>query len=340
MALQAENMADMVALTLRELGRGKWTDLTTDIQEFIIMPKILKKDKVKFDGGYGHQFQVQVNTNGNARNVGLYSEDVTNVGDTMKNATVPFRHTTNNWSFDEHEPSMNKGPAKIVDLVKTRRHASYVDLAEKMEQDGWGKPTDSSDDLTPWGIQYWITRNATAGFTALAPAGFGDKAGLSPSTYARWRNWSAQYVSVTKTDLIDKMSEAADKTNFKAPIAQPSYSTGDKWGCYCNWDTKRAFEKIGESQNENLGRDIDSMAGKMLFRSRPFQYVPYLDADTTDPIFMLNWGVFFPTILEGWNMKETGPIRAPRQHNVFDVFNDISWNLCCKDLRAQAVFYK
>jgi hypothetical protein len=96
MALQASDIADLVVSTLKELGRLKWTDMTGDLQEYVAMPNILKKERVQFDDGYAIQFNLMTGTSGAAKNVGLFQTDDVNVGDTMITGSIPWRHTTTN----------------------------------------------------------------------------------------------------------------------------------------------------------------------------------------------------------------------------------------------------
>lgn len=334
MALSAEQIVDLVTTTQRELGRMRWTDLTSDLQEYIALPQVLKKERVSFDSGVGIQWNVQVDHSNAAKNVGLYQVDDTNVGDTMKTANAPWRHTMTDYAFDRREISMNRSPSKIVDLVKTRRAASMISLAELMEENFWGKPVDSTDEVTPYGIDMWAVSNATEGFYGGNPSGFTSGVGnLSAVTYPRWRNWSATYTAISKVDLIRKWRKAGTYCRFKSPIKISDYNTGDRYGYYTNYDVVGAIEEILEDQNDNLGNDVASKDGAAMFRRRGITWVPYLDADSTDPVIGINWGVFKPVFLRGEYMREEPPARAAKQHNVFEVFVDCTYNFICKDRR-------
>src|SRR6056297_1259946 len=122
MALQAAQIADLVTTTQKELGRLKWTDIYPDLQDHIAFRKIMDAHKVSFSSGYEIQFNVMVGNSGAAKNVGLYGQDTTNVGDVMKLASLPWRHSETSYAFEKREISMNREPARIVELIKTRRH--------------------------------------------------------------------------------------------------------------------------------------------------------------------------------------------------------------------------
>jgi hypothetical protein len=333
MALQAEQIADLITTTQRDLGKLKWTDIYTPLQEYVALPSILNKEKVSFSSGTGIQWNVMVGNSGAAKNVGLYAEDSTNVTDIMKIANIPWRHSVTSYLFEVRELSMNSDPARIVELIKTRRADAMISLAELMESNFWGKPTDSSDEVTPFGVDYWVVPNSSEGFNGGAATGFTEVAGLNPSTYTNWRNWTAEYAAVTKSDLIRKWRKAATMTNFMSPVAQPQYNTGDRFGYYVNYDTLAALEEILEDQNDSLGNDIASKDGLTLFRGNPVRWVPKLDADATDPVIGINWGVFKPVFLKGEYLRESAPAKAANSHNSMEVFVDLTLNFECRDRR-------
>jgi hypothetical protein len=337
MALQAEQIIDLVTTTQKNLGRMKWTDLTSTLHNYVALPKILVEKKVGFQSGTAIQFNVQMGTSGAARNVGLGQSDQTNIGDTMKTATVPWRHQNTNYGFFRQEIRMNSGPEQIVELVKTRRHDAMVDLAKLFEANFWSKPVDSTDSLKPFGVPYWIVPSATTGLFGLNPSGFSDGAGgLSSTTYDQWRNLTAQYAAVTKADLIKKLRLCYTKANFKSPIspAPPSYADGSGWGIYSGYDNVLSVaEEMLEAQNDNLGNDVASRDGAVTFRRIPWEWVDYLDSDATNPVCGINWATFKPFFLEGEYMVENPPEKVSGQHTTFRVDVDCTHNYVCYNRR-------
>lgn len=341
--INQDSIADLVASVTKDLGRLKVTDLMSSLQDHVFMNKILTAKKTQFKGTTGIQFNVAIAHNNSARHVGLYSTDAVNVGDGLKQGSIGWRHTTSDWAIDRREISMNQADAEqVVDLIKERRLQGLTSLAEKMEETGWSKPADSTDDKTPYGIPYWIVKNATEGFNGGNPSGFTSGcAGLSSSTYARWANWTAQYTNVSKDDLIRKMRKASRKTNFRAPVkGRVDYSSGDDMAYYTNDNVVGTMEELLEDQNDNLGKDMASMDGQVMFRRRPVVLVPYLDNDATDPVYGINWGVFKIVFLKGEFMREEGPEKVANQHTVLVTHNDTSWNTVCYDRRRQFVISK
>ena len=336
MAIAAESIADLVTTTINELGKNKWTDISRDLQEYVALPMLMKKEQVTFQSGSAIQWNVKVATNGNARHVGLYGTDEVNKADVMKTASIPWRHSTTAYMIDEREVAMNRDPGRIVDLVKVGRTDAMGDLAELIEGAFWGKPTDSTDEVTPFGIDYWIVGNNTEGFNGGAASGFTAGPGsLSPTTYTSWKNWTAQYAAVSKTDLVRKLRKAAVKTKFVPPVPTPEYDGSQiRRALFTNYDVIQALEEILEDQNDNLGNDIAPKDGRLIFRGNPFVWVPTLDADATDPIYGVNMADFKVAMLAGTYMKETVIAKTPGQHNVTSVFVDLSYNFLCRNRRS------
>jgi len=338
--LSHDQILDLVTTTQKNLGPMKWTEIATDLTNYEVLSKMLVKSKVEFHTGDGVQRNVMTDTSDAARHVGLFNEDNVNTDDVMQTIDVPFRHSTTNYAFDRREKAINGGPEQIVDLIKVRRADSMISLAELMEDTFWSKPTDSTDKITPYGIKYWMVSSTSEGFNGGNPSGFTSGAGnLDSSTYTRWANYTNQYAAVTKADLITKMRKAHRKTDFKSPVDIPSYrgSMGHTYRIYLNEPTIAAMEDIGESTNENLGRDLAPMDDKMTFRSNPLVYTPKLDSDSTNPLYFINWGVLKIFFLKGEHLRESGPLLSPGSHNVYNNHIDLSWNTLCVNRRKLAL---
>jgi hypothetical protein len=322
----------------------------TDMHQFTALPKLMRKNRVSFQGGKAVQWNLNFKESQNARQVGFFEQDVINVDDGLQTASIGWTHTTTNYAYDKKEMAMNQGDYEILDLVETRRAEAEMGLAKLFEQHIWGKPADSTDVKTPYGIQYWIVPNATKGFNGGTPAGFSDVAGLSTTTFARWRNWTDTYATVSRTDLFDAMREAAKKTFFKSPIEYPAYAESlfASQGIYTDWETLKTMEKVMEEYNDNLGVDIAMYQGKMVFHGNPVEWVPLFDDDAeitvshpVHPVYMIDWSWLRPCFLSGRFMVKTGPRDGGiTQHESMVYFIDTSWNLMCRDRRRQAVIYQ
>jgi hypothetical protein len=185
-------------------------------------------------------------------------------------------------------------------------------------------------------------KNSTTGFNGGLPSGHSTIGGVSLTDSPTFKNYTAQYVQVSKQDLVKKLRTAHRKCNFVSPIDSRDYrnGVGKRFRLYMNDATISDIEDVGESQNENLGRDVASIDGvQMVFRGNPMRYIPKLDEDTTNPVYGIDHSVFMPVCLSGDYLRESEPIRAPNQHNWFNVFVDLTYNYLCLDRRRCWVMY-
>lgn len=345
MPLQGSNLGDLVADTLRDLGEMKVTEITTDLQDFVAMNTLLRENNVKLESGYGIQWNIMVNTSGNARFVGLFAVDNTNVGDTQIQASIDWRHLNTSYAIEDRELAMNRSPRRIVDLLKIRRYDAMIDLAKLLEAAFWGYPL-STDTVTPNGIAYWIVKSATAaikanndGFNGTVQSGYTTVAGVNPTTYPRWRNYSDAYAGVTKDDFVRKARRAVTHCVFRPPAnnGPADFNTGDKWGMYTTYPVVSKLEDSLENQNDNLGNDVASKDGQVMLRRVPVKWVPHLDNDTTDPMYGINWGVVKTHILRGEWLNETKIDVTPGQHRTCTVHTDSTLQWVVKDRRRNFV---
>jgi hypothetical protein len=339
MAIQGADLADLVATVQKKYGKFKFTDLTSDLRRHVALSWMLKKDKVIFDGSYSYVWDIMVDNNDSARAVGYFSTDVVNDNDVMVQAEIPFRNYTWNYGLDLMMISDNMGPERIVDLVLVKRKAAAISLVELIETRVWRSPA-ADDNTHLYGIPYWVVKNNTVGFNGGAPTGHTLVAGLNPSTAAggRWKNYTGQYTAVTEDDLIDKWAEAAEMTNFKSPVDDmPTFSTGEDYVYYVNWDTYAQLKKFLRTQNQDLGNDLDSMNNSVMFHKTKVICCAKLDEDTTNPVYGIDRGEMKFIGKKGWWMKETNIPIAPNQHTVTRTHFDLRGNLMTYNRRRHMV---
>lgn len=355
--LSPDQIDDLVENTLHDFEKDKWVDISLELQEYFAYENMLLKDRIAVDGGDKLQWQVKVRNTGSAKNSGLYAVDDVKVSDVTKHAEVEWTKQNANMGYDVDESAFNSGdPYRIVNLIKIRRHDALTSFAELMEENFWGFPANTTDEAEikkPKGAPYWINRNATTGFNGSVPIGGGHATvgGLSPTTYTRWRNYTAQYKVIDKQDLVRKLREAVVKCRFKPPVAHPS-PTNDRSPRYClptTYEVIQKLEELLEAQNQNLGNDVASKDGDLIFRRTPMMWVPYLDANHdpvgTDssnalgrnPIFGINKDSFRCVFKRGKYMIRSTPIIAPNQHSVRHIHWDCWMQFQCLNRRTNFV---
>ena len=348
-AMTPDQIADLVKDTQELIiKKGAYTNLMTDLTEFVGVNKLYKSHRKTFAGGIDWRFNLVMGHNNSARFVSLFENDTANRPDNAVVGKVSPRFVEASYVFDVREPVLNSGDSvQIVDFVKQKNAEMYMSFYELLEEAIWGTPTSSTDTKTPYGVAYWVQKMANAdastytkgGFRGLDPA-IGARAGVSSATYSRWANWAAQYTDISKDDLVAKMRYATRKINFKSPIALNEPTLGTGRAIFCGVDTITKMEEILEAQNMNLGNDMASKDGKTLFKGTPVEYVPALDADTTAPIYMLDFSTLALGMTAGWAEHVSAPQVVPNQHNTRQVFLDAGVNMACTNLRNQAVIHK
>jgi hypothetical protein len=339
--LQAGNIADLMVTGLRELGELKFTDISSPLQRYVAMSRLMKKSRVDFySAGWGVQWDVMIDDNGSAEFVGLYNSDNVNQKNLFTQGNTTWRHITWNWAMDEREVVMNGSARRIVDLMRARRIAAFISAIKKFERAFWRCPA-STNTTDPYGAPYWIVKNNTQGFNGGLPSGYSDVGGIVPATVSAWQNYTDQYALMTEDDGIEKWARAADFTYFEPPVENtPTFNTGDDYGFYTTYRTYVATKRQLKGQNDDLGFDVDPMNGKPSFRRVPITWVPQLDEDTTDPVYGVNWGEFKTAGLRSLWLKETVIPKMAGQHMVSVNHSDTSLQWLTRDRRRHFVIAK
>jgi len=335
------DIADMVTTTLHDLGRGRFHQIAQELVEYIVLPRLLKKGRIRIQGsGIGIKETFMNSTGGSSRWVGLLEEDAVNWADLLDQITVNWCRLTDNMAWERRMLLENRGQARINNVIKPQRVAMMLRIAQALEE-GYFSAPDASDVKKPWGLPYWVVKNSTTGFNGGLPSGFTTVGGVSLTDSPTFKNYTFQYTDVTKADLIKKLRTAHRKTNWRSPVKQPGMVSdfGMRRQLFVNEATISTIEDVGEAQNENLGRDIAPMDDKMAFKRHVITYVPYLDADTTNPVYLNDLDTIHPFVLKGDYLRESDARVSPKQHNMYEVHVDLSINFLCTNRRANAVCY-
>ena len=339
--LTDQKIADMVTTTLNKLGRGRWWQIAQELTEYYVMPRLLRKGNVRIvNDGLGIQETLMNKTGGESKWVGLKEEDALNQIDVLDTLTVLWCRLTDNMSWERRQLLENRGESRINDVIKPQRVAMMLRMATALEAAFFGAP-DPSDIKKPWGLKYWVVKNTTQGFNGGIPSGFSSVGGVSLTDTPTYKNWTDTYTDITKADLIKKLRKAHRRTNWRSPVKATGMKGdfGMRRQLWMNEETISSIEDVGEGQNENLGRDVASMDDQIVFKKHQLNYVPYLDADTTNPIYMLDDTTITPFVLKGDNLRESDARVSPRQHNSFEVHIDHSMNFVMPNRRANTVLY-
>jgi hypothetical protein len=351
--LTATGIQDLMNATLEDLGRDRIQQIAQNQVDYPAFNLFHKKERMFLEDGVQIQRNVQIRKTNPSRFVGIGQTDTVSIDNVTTQAKIDWKYCDTHWGFFDQEIMLNRGKSQIFNLIKSRRTNSHIDMVEMINAALWTLPG-SSDTKSPNGIPYYIVKNATTGFNGGHPSGYSTVANISRTTYANWKNYTAQYVVVTKGDLITKLRTAFKKCRFRDldGMTLEDYRKGrDRYMLFVNESVSSDLENIGEAQNENLGKDVAVMEvqtgindiyrfdGALTFRRKPIVFEPYLDNDTTNPVYGLDLSTWCNYVHKARNMRESEVKEAADQHNAFVVWIDHWFNLLCIDPRRNFVMY-
>ncbi len=351
-----ESLADLIATTQKNLPKLQ-IEYALKYQTYEVINRWFKADRVQFDSGTSVLRTIVLDASGNAKHVRLYQETKPNVADVVSQLEVPWRQAQVDYSIERREALRNSAPARFVDLVKTRRNEALIGLANLLEERAWQPPDSSSDDLNPFGIPYWIPKLASGageGFyggsyttyasttAGIDPATSGDNTTSIAGGKSLWRSYCAGgtgYYEAMNATAVRTLTMMFLKINFEAPdiATDENLKQFADYRIYCNANTYVAASELARQNNDQIGADLGMYLGAVVFHRLPFKYVAYLDADTTNPIYMVNHKVFYPFVQTGDYLREEKPIIDPRMHNVLTTYIDLSYNFIALNRRRLGV---
>lgn len=343
------HLGDLQAGTNPNQNKMKLVDLSAPLQKYLVMNQLLNKRHTEtVTGGRSFTWEVVVNDQGSAGNVGLGYLDNPQITDTLVTASADFRNSKVDWAMIKQESAMNAGVERIVDIKLVREKTAMVSMVKLMEANWFGPSVATADDVTPWGMKTWITRQRTvaAANVAYSADGFNGGAitsgpatlGISDATYSAWRNWYFQYTNVTDEDFVRRLCKALEFTEFTPPVeGMPLLNNSLDRMMFSNYGLIGPLQEFLKSSNENLGADITRYRNAVLINGMPLIRVPYLETDTTNPIYGIDMGSVKFYRLNGFWMRPTTVKDYPGQHMIDAEFRDCTYQFVMVNRRTSFV---
>jgi len=191
------------------------------------------------------------------------------------------------------------------------------------------------------GIPYWFVpitgaqvTAATYGHQGVHATGFSDCAGISASTYTRWKSyndvWDTTDGTITDTS-ITKVTRMLRRLHFESPMFVTDVDKGSyrDLRLYGTETTIEALEDRARKNNDNLGNDVGRFANATVIKNIPVIWAEELGANTSYPLYAVNHEYFYPFVMEGDNFRETGPMNSRELHDVFTTHVDLQFNFVC-----------
>jgi len=338
--LSNESMLDLLRQAYPVIEKEDPAMIARDNQLFFVAD-LLSKHKKK--GGARCTWSVNAGKGTSARHSSWTDEDAVSIEDNMIQAHMTWAHAdySVSWVRQELLATIKEGKMALFDLLKERWKAEQLGALEELEEKLWVAPASPAEAQTvPGGIPFWIQKNtsSTGGFEGGNPSGFSDGAGgIDSTTYTGWQNYTDTYTNVTNDDLMDKMTWAMRKMKFKRPqvLNKGIMEEGPKGTrIVTNYDVKKAMDVLVRNNNDSLGYDLATR--EPVFRGTEVEWIPYLDADSDNPIYLIDMDAFGARVLDGDYFAETKVQNADR-HNVFSVMTDLTYQYVCMNRRKVGV---
>ena len=365
MSAKQSELADVIAATVNNLP-DQYFEVTWDNEDYEFT-RIMQNERMEIDGGNQIERKIMFDESGHAHYRRAFDTDDPTVENVLSTIKVGWCRLSTDYSWDDFEILQNRAsPRKIVSVIKARRIDGLWSLANKIEDRAWKCPTNSTDDLYPYGVPYYInlmgTGTSTDGFvgkTIVYQDGTTGTvcANIDANTQTKWRNYAALYTNIDNS-MIKTFRKAFMKTRFKAPIilSDPGRTRAAQKRIYTDFDNTGDLMDLVDAKDdrhtskgrEALGGLTVDDSGLVYINRLPVVPIPQLEGYTPPgsstavaPIYCVDFRYIIPCVHEGYWMKETEPMWDRGQHTTFTVYLDgAHQNLCLNRRKVGFVLHK
>ena len=283
------------------------------------------RNAMKVKGGDHLEGHITLDSEGNAKLVGIWDQDTLVKKNIQRKYTAYWRQAKGGMLWNLMETSINSGAEKIYDVLESQYKSAVKDIIETVYLTLLTGPTGATDDDSPLSVNSWLrvgTASSTGGWTGYqaryndgsTPGTAFDVGGLnsSASVNTGWASYYADHLGNIDESLLSLLDTAVRKLNFQAPIVPQTI--GEKNGLinFSMYTSNNVLAKLNTfyaKADDNMGYNRDSHYGTPTFMSIPFAYCDILDTARTslygtDPIFGLNHSNIYPICHSDWNFKE------------------------------------
>lgn len=313
---------------------------------------IFMKNAKKVKGGDQLEGHITLDSEGNAKHVGIWDADSLTKKNINRKYTLDWRTSTGGMMWNLMETSINSGAEKIYDVFEQQYKSAIKDVCEDIYLKILTGPTSSSDVTNPYSVFSWLpfgTAESTGGWTGYdghyndgsgSSAATFDRGGISSSaaTNSGWAGYFADHQGNIDEDLLSILDQAVLDLGFQAPVIPETVGQENGLVNFSMYSSRNVITKLNQfyaKADDNMGYNRDSHWGTPTFKQIPFVYVDILNTARTsvygtDPIIGFNHDMIYPVIHSDWNFTQTER-EDPFRHNVLNSFIDTRYNVFCEN---------
>lgn len=344
MIIRLSDLQDLMTSTLDDYGPPTFRQIAQRLQRYEIFSRWFREEKIMIQNGIGISRRLMTSHDDDNIHTGIMSEDTYSFGAHLEDMRVDWVYFKKDWGFNYYELLANRGEALLTNVVEPQRANALLNIASQIEAKGWAAPSGPSDNLVPYGVAYWVVKNASAqGFNGRYPSGFTTMAGVDLDLHPNFCNYTDGYSEISEDDAVFKLNQMKQETEFVSPLEVGGEGDVvlDNYRLYVNNETRLEMMKYAKSNNDDTGFDLSwEKGGGVSFLGSKVVNVPALNSDTSDPIYMLNHEVFKPVVREDDFLRESELERTSFNHNTYVIWIEGSYNFICEDRRREGVMSK
>jgi len=323
----------------------------------------LQKDKIVIQGGPKVSLGITIRGSTGTTHVAPGQIRDYSVADVRETLDMPWVTSSVDdvLFYREFLTNVKAGGEQLYNLAKQRLCDAIYRQADDLESRAWKSPDSSTDKLNPCGYPYYITPITGAQVTAQGGAGKGLHQGANPyysdgnvaancagvdaslDKNKLFRNyndtWSNATGDITASD-VRAISRALRAIKFEVPFSAKGMVEAVKGGNMrgCTNETLIAnLEEQLRANNDNLGTDIVKYQNMVLINGAPIEKIDDLDADTTNPLYLIDEDQIVPVVLQGDFFRRQGPMTDARQPDTMVTLTWLTYNYAVLNRRALAI---
>lgn len=302
-------------------------------------------------GGDSLEGHITLDSEGNARLVGVWDQDTIVKKNIQRKYTAYWRQAKGGMLWNLLETSVNAGDQKIYDVLKSQYKSAIKDMLEAVYLSMVTGPTSASDYTRPNSLNTWLrigTASSTGGWTGYQsryndssePGTAYDTAGLNStsSNNTGWASYYADHLGNLDESCLTLLDTAVRKLSFQAPTVPKTIGADLGLIDFSMYTSDNVIKKLNTfygKTDDNLGYHRDSHWGTPTFMSIPFAYCDLFDTARTalygtDPIFGLNHSQIYPIIHSDWNFEEVDG-KDPNRSTVLQKVIWLKYQMWCEN---------